>query len=279
MTLVKIAFIVVIFLLAFGTGMIPIKCKGFKGNPLIIGIANAFSGGVFLAIALIHILPEVSESYHEWAHPDEHDHPEDEHLLRHGGDEEDKLFPLPNLLAFCGYAFILMVDKVMFDSHALIHGHDHGEGHGHGHGHEHKDHGDHQHSHGSTDSHQHKEGEHKHDHKHHGHDHKEHDNSLSTRKKAINNDEYYGDPAAQKLIANVKKSIIAAADKMDRSLNRADAKKSMIEEQENIGQSIKAYLSRNDQFAARMSAALSRSKIGNKSVASANKEQQNLFVD
>lgn len=61
MLLAKIGFIFVIFLLAFGTGMIPIKCKGFNSNPVIIGVANAFSGGVFLAIALIHILPEVNE--------------------------------------------------------------------------------------------------------------------------------------------------------------------------------------------------------------------------
>lgn len=34
-------------------------------------------------------------------------------------------FPLPYFLVFIGYTFILIIDKVMFDSHALVH--DHGE--------------------------------------------------------------------------------------------------------------------------------------------------------
>jgi zinc transporter 1/2/3 len=66
LTLGKIIFLLVIFGLALGTGMIPIKCKGFKESPKIIGIANAFSGGVFLAIALVHILPDVTESYQSY---------------------------------------------------------------------------------------------------------------------------------------------------------------------------------------------------------------------
>ena len=59
----KVAFIFFIFSLALGTGMIPVKCKGFKESPKIVGIANAFSGGVFLAIALVHVLPDVTGSY------------------------------------------------------------------------------------------------------------------------------------------------------------------------------------------------------------------------
>ena len=34
-------------------------------------------------------------------------------------------FPLPYFLVFVGYALILMIDKVAFDSHSLHH-HDHG---------------------------------------------------------------------------------------------------------------------------------------------------------
>mmetsp|Transcript_17023 Transcript_17023/g.14962 ORF Transcript_17023/g.14962 Transcript_17023/m.14962 type:complete len:187 (+) Transcript_17023:286-846(+) len=33
-------------------------------------------------------------------------------------------FPLPYFLVFIGYTFILLIDKVMFDSHALVHDHD-----------------------------------------------------------------------------------------------------------------------------------------------------------
>jgi hypothetical protein len=48
-----------------------------------------------------------------------------------GSAEEKEPFPLPFVLVFCGYSFILLIDRVMFDSHALFE-HEHGdEGHGH----------------------------------------------------------------------------------------------------------------------------------------------------
>ncbi len=61
------------------------------------------------------------------------------------------------MLAFCGYSVILLVDRVMFDSHALFDG---DEGHGHGHGEKGHGHGEKGHSHG--------EKGHSHDHKGHG---------------------------------------------------------------------------------------------------------------
>jgi len=39
-------------------GVIPIKSSKFRESPMVLGIANAFSGGVFLAIAFMHIMPE-----------------------------------------------------------------------------------------------------------------------------------------------------------------------------------------------------------------------------
>ena len=54
--------------------------------------------------------------------------------MKHGAGET--IFPLPYILVFCGYTFILLVDRVMFDSHSLF---DHGHG-GHGHGHEEVEH-------------------------------------------------------------------------------------------------------------------------------------------
>ena len=54
----KFGFIIVSFWEALIMGMIPIKSKTFRESPRILGVANAFSGGVFLAIALMHIMPE-----------------------------------------------------------------------------------------------------------------------------------------------------------------------------------------------------------------------------
>jgi hypothetical protein len=67
---------------------------------------------------------------------DTEEHPYSRHpMLTHGGE---KPFPLPFVLVFAGYSFILIIDRVMFDSHALFeHGHgDEEKGHGHDHEHE-----------------------------------------------------------------------------------------------------------------------------------------------
>jgi len=54
----KILFILFSFLEAVGMGIIPIYSTRFKESPTVLGIANAFSGGVFIAIAMMHIMPE-----------------------------------------------------------------------------------------------------------------------------------------------------------------------------------------------------------------------------
>jgi len=46
----------------------------------------------------------------------------------------EKVFPLPEACIFLGYTLILIIDKVLFDTHALFEDED-----GHGHGHDHND--------------------------------------------------------------------------------------------------------------------------------------------
>lgn len=130
-----------IFFISLGFGILPAKVKSCGRNPRFMSMANAFSGGLFLAIALVHILPEAVEGYEEYLH--DHDPtnttvplmPARKMRTLHG--DGGGHFPLPFVLVFAGYTFILLVDKVMFDSHALFdHGHGHGHGHGHAHGHD-----------------------------------------------------------------------------------------------------------------------------------------------
>ena len=63
-TIAKLVFIAIILLIAMGAGLAPMKIKGCKSNQKILGIANSFSGGVFLAIAFVHILPETCDMYY-----------------------------------------------------------------------------------------------------------------------------------------------------------------------------------------------------------------------
>lgn len=63
---IKIVAIFLFFFEGFLIGIIPLFCSAFSENPKVLGIANAFSGGIFLAIALMHILPEQVEGWGEY---------------------------------------------------------------------------------------------------------------------------------------------------------------------------------------------------------------------
>ena len=112
----KTGFIFVSFMEALVTGMIPTWSPSCRESPKILGIANSFAAGVFLAIALMHITPEMIELWNELP-------------LNEG---REKIFPLPEILIFAGYTIILIIDKVLFDTHALF-DHDHEDGGDHGH--------------------------------------------------------------------------------------------------------------------------------------------------
>ena len=109
-TWVKISFIFICFAEGIISGFIPTWSENCRSSPKILGIANAFAAGVFLAIALVHILPEEIEGWNNWVGTDE-------------------AFPLPEVLAFAGYTLILILDKVLFDSHALFDNPDHNTAH------------------------------------------------------------------------------------------------------------------------------------------------------
>ncbi len=60
----KIIFIFSIWTLAFVSGIVPAKSKKCKESPKFLSICVAFSGGIFLAIALMDILPEAVDNYY-----------------------------------------------------------------------------------------------------------------------------------------------------------------------------------------------------------------------
>ena len=93
----KVGFIVVAFFEALCTGYIPTWSPSCRESPKILGIANSFAGGVFLAIAFVHILPEMASANEERVRANKPD------------DPDPKIFPLPYLLVFLGYTMILII--------------------------------------------------------------------------------------------------------------------------------------------------------------------------
>ena len=90
---------------------IDFRRKEFK-NIKIIGIANAFSGGIFLSVGLLHLLPESTETFNNYI-----DKYYSAASHKHSHEEKESHFPISFLLAFIGYCLILLVEKIIFDSH------------------------------------------------------------------------------------------------------------------------------------------------------------------
>jgi hypothetical protein len=61
---IKWVFVFVCFLTSFGSGIGPMKAKCCKTDKKKIGLLNTFSGGVFLGIAFIHMIPETANLYY-----------------------------------------------------------------------------------------------------------------------------------------------------------------------------------------------------------------------
>lgn len=101
--------IFVIFTLTL-TGILPIKFKALKKSESALSYLNCFSAGMFLAIALIHMMPEAVESYDEYSKEMEMTRP----------------FPIPFACMFCGYLIVLLVDQVIMHKLVDLHvGHHH----------------------------------------------------------------------------------------------------------------------------------------------------------
>jgi amino acid permease len=57
---IQVVLTISIFLISIIFGFIPLFCKKCIFNSSFIGIANAFSGGIFLSTGLFHLIPEVN---------------------------------------------------------------------------------------------------------------------------------------------------------------------------------------------------------------------------
>jgi len=57
----KVGFIFGILIVTFISGFVPIKWDSCRKNQTALSVANTFGGGVFLAIAFMHLIPETME--------------------------------------------------------------------------------------------------------------------------------------------------------------------------------------------------------------------------
>ena len=113
-------------------GIMPKLIPAINKNGNVLSFLNCFSAGIFLGMALIHIIPESVEVWEKYA---------EKKLI-------ERPFPLPFVLIYVGYLIVLSVDRVIAgfllkltgkekEAH-LAHGHGGEEGeHDHGHDHDH----------------------------------------------------------------------------------------------------------------------------------------------
>jgi len=95
-----------LWVVAFSSGLLPILIRNFRTNKLFISLSQCFAGGLFLAVGLIHILPEAREKLEgSWKLADGHD---------------DDRFPLSYFLCLLTFSLILLIDKVLFNNTDMI---------------------------------------------------------------------------------------------------------------------------------------------------------------
>ena len=107
-------------------GLIPLYSNSCRKSSKLLGLANAFSGGLFMGIGLFHLLPEAGENFEKY-----YTTPAGKSSFIFGQ-------PMSYFIAFISYSLILFLEKVAFNSHALTsHTHIHEDNEVHEHMHKH----------------------------------------------------------------------------------------------------------------------------------------------
>jgi zinc transporter 1/2/3 len=78
--------------------MLPVKVDAIRTSAKWSGIANSFAGGIFLSLALLHLMPESAE-------------------LMNAACGGECAYPFAYLIILLGYVVILIIEKVVFNGH------------------------------------------------------------------------------------------------------------------------------------------------------------------
>ena len=96
---IKIFYLIIIWLISFIFGLLPLCFNNCRKELRLLNYANAFSAGIFLGIGFFHILPDATESFENY-------------FLNEGQNSIIKGWPIVYLLAFLSYSLILYLEKV-----------------------------------------------------------------------------------------------------------------------------------------------------------------------
>lgn len=96
-----------VMILCVALGIIPKVCGACQKSERTLSLLNCFSAGIFLSMALVHMMPEATEIYMIWAKKEDIERP----------------FPLPYVMFFMGYFLILSIDRVAARACGVGHSH------------------------------------------------------------------------------------------------------------------------------------------------------------
>ena len=100
----KLFSFLVITVITFGFGLLPLYFSRFREGHIILNYANPFSGGIFIGIGLFHLLPDASYNFEQY------------YRIPEGSSSFFYGFPMSYFIAFLSYSFILYLEKVAFSS-------------------------------------------------------------------------------------------------------------------------------------------------------------------
>ena len=63
---IKLFSMVTMFAMIAIVGNIPLRSKAFKENQLLLSLTGAFSGGLFLSVGIIHLLPDSITQFYKY---------------------------------------------------------------------------------------------------------------------------------------------------------------------------------------------------------------------
>lgn len=112
---IKLIAMIVMFALIMITGNIPLRSQSFKSNPKVLALSSAFAGGLFLAVGILHLLPEANEHFEDYYKDKEANDGED------ASDDDEEHFPWSFFITVCSFALILFIEKIATDH---THSHD-----------------------------------------------------------------------------------------------------------------------------------------------------------